>query len=352
MEETKGFGDLNREVIETGKCTLCGGCVATCSLLDYGYLSIDMRKERPEIIENHLCPPNCGYCYYQCPGVEGPELREGLEEIYEVVSKDEEIRNACQDGGVVTTLLAYALADAVAEGCITVVDTGDWKPEVQVAMDKASVIKSAGSKYTPAATLTGIPEAIMNYGLWSVALVGTPCQMAGYEKMLVVGRSRHNAHNFASTLRLRIGLFCQGVYSYEKLMKDFLERKQGIAINEITKLDIKDDLFHVYAGEKELLCVAINEIESYKRESCKICKDFSGLFSDISVGNVGSPAGTSTVIVHTDFGKEVLEYALERGFIEAKPIDKSGADLIHRLMKEKKEAAEKERMKKKEQASK
>ncbi|HID19723.1 MAG TPA: hypothetical protein EYP28_02120 [Methanophagales archaeon] len=352
MEDKKGFGNLNSEVIETGKCALCGGCVATCKLLDYGYLSMDLSKERPEIRAGQQCPPDCGYCYYQCPRVEAPELMEGLEEIYEVVSKDDEIKNACQDGGVVTTLLAYALADAVAEGCITVVDKGDWKPEVQVAMDKASLIKSAGSKYTPAATLTGIPDAILNYGLWSVALVGTPCQMAGYEKMLVVGRSRHNAHNFSSTLRLRIGLFCQGVYSYEKLMKEFLERKQGININEITKLDIRDDLFHVYAGEKELLCVDINEIEDYKREGCKICKDFSGLFSDISVGNVGSPAGTSTVIVRTDFGKEVLEYALERGFIEAKPIDQSGADLIHRLMKEKKEAGEKERMKKFGQASK
>jgi coenzyme F420 hydrogenase subunit beta len=131
-------------------------------------------------------------------------------------------------------------------------------------------------------------------------------------------------------------------------MKDFLERKHGIAINEITKLDIRDDIFHVYSGEKELLSVAINEIETYKREGCKICKDFSGLFSDISVGNAGSPAGTSTVIVRTDFGKEVFEYALERGFIEAKPIDKSGADLVHQLMKEKKEAAEKERAKKQE----
>ena len=343
MEEKKGFGDLNREVIETGKCTLCGGCVATCSLLDYSYLSMDMTKERPEMIENHLCPPNCGYCYYQCPRVEEPELMEGLEEIYEVVSKDEELKNAGPDGGVVTTLLAYALADAVAEGCVTAVDTGDWKPEVQVAMDKASLIKSSGTKYTPAATLTGIPVAIMNYGLWSVALAGTPCQMAGYEKMLAVGRSSHNAHNFASILRLRIGQFCKGVYSYEKLMDDFLERTHGINIKEITKLEIKDNLFHVYAGENELLSVAINEIEHYKRDGCKICKDFSGLFSDLSVGNLGSRAGTSTVIVRTDFGKEVFEYALERGFIEAKPIDKSDLDLLHRLMKEKKEAADKER---------
>ena len=347
MEEKKEFSDLKKEVIEKGKCTLCGGCIATCRLLDYGYLKVS--EERPEIIEGLLCPPDCGYCYYQCPRVEKPELQEGLEEIYEVVSTDSEIKKACQDGGVVTSLLVYALSDAVAEGCITVVDKGDWMPEVQIAMDKSGLIKSAGSKYTPAATLTGIPDAILNYGLWSSALVGTPCQMAAYEKMVAVGRATHNAHNFSSNVQLRIGLFCQGCYSHEKLMKEYLERGQGININEITKLDIREDVLHVYAGDNELLSVGVNEIEVCKRDGCKICEDFTGLFSDISVGNVGSAPGKSSVIIHTDFGKEVFEYALERGFIEAKPIDRLGADLIHRLQKEKKEAgiAEKERRMKK-----
>ena len=345
MEEKKYFSDLKREVIETGKCTLCGGCIATCKLLDIGYLSVS--EEEPVIGEGLQCPTDCGYCYSQCPRVEKPELQEGLEEIYEVVSKDEEILKACQDGGVVSSLLVYALSDAVAEGCITVVDKGDWKPEVQVAMDKQSVINSAGSKYTPAATLMGIPEAIVNYGLWSSALVGTPCQMEAYEQMLAVGRGTHNAHNFSTNVQLRIGLFCQGCYSYEKLMKDYLERKHGINLTEVTKLDIRDDVLHVYAGDKELLSVGINELEDYKRDGCKICEDFIGLFSDLSVGNVGVPAGKSAVIIHTNFGKEVLEYAIARGFIEAKPIDPSGADLIHRLQNEKKEAgiAEQERRK-------
>jgi len=349
MEEKKDFGDLEREVIEKGKCALCGGCVATCRLLDYGYLAVDFSEERPVIREGQQCPPDCGYCYYQCPRVEKPALREGLEEIYEVVGTDDEIRKSCQDGGAVTSLLASALADAVVEGCITVANKGEWKPEVRVAMDKSGLIRSAGSKYTPAATLTGIPDAILDAGLWSVALVGTPCQMAAYEKMLVVGRDTHNAHNFSSNVRLRIGLFCNGAYSYEKLMKEYLERKRGINIGEVTKLDISEDVLHVYAGEKELLSAGIDEIEDYKRDGCKVCEDFVGLFSDISVGNVGTPAGKSSVIIHTDFGKEVFESALQWGFIEAKPIDKSGADLIHKMMKEKKEAGieEKERRMKK-----
>ncbi|RLG32112.1 hypothetical protein DRN97_08145 [Methanosarcinales archaeon] len=348
MEEKKDFDDLESEVIEKGKCALCGGCVATCRLLDYGYLSVDFSEERPVIREGQRCPPDCGYCYYQCPRVEKPELREGLEEMYEVVSTDEEIRKACQDGGAVTSLLAYALENAIVEGCITIANKGEWKPEVQVVMNKAGLIKGAGSKYTPAAALTGIADAILKYDLWSVALVGTPCEMAAYEKMLVVGRGTHNAHNFSSHIRLRIGLFCLGCYSYEKLMKGYLEQKQGIDLSKVTKLQISDDVLHVYAGEEERLSTGIAEIEDYKRDGCKVCEDFTGLFSDISVGNNGTPEGKSSVIVRTDFGREVFEDALERGYIEAKPIESSGADLIHKLMKKKKEAgiAEKERRKK------
>mgnify|MGYP001029267246 CR=1 FL=1 len=301
MEERKDFSDLKREVIDEGKCALCGGCVTTCRLLDLGYLSMDFSAERPVIGEELQCPVNCGYCYYQCPRVEKPELREGLEEIYEVVSKDEEINNACPDGGVVTSLLASALADALVEGAVTVADKEGAMSEVRIAMNKAGLIENAGGTYELAAALTGIADAILNYGLWTVALVGTPCQMAAYEKMLVVGRGTHNAHNFSSVVRLRVGLFCEGAYSNEDL----------------------------------------------KREGCKICEDLTGRFSDLSVGSIGSPAGASTVIVHTDFGKKVFESARQWGFIEAKPLDQAGVDLIRQKQQEKKEAgkAEKERRK-------
>ncbi|RJS70812.1 hypothetical protein CW714_06740 [Methanophagales archaeon] len=65
-----------------------------------------------------------------------------------------------------------------------------------------------------AATLTGVADAILDFDLWSVTLVGTPCQMSSYERMLTVGRDTHNAHNFSSHIRLRIGLFCLSYYSY------------------------------------------------------------------------------------------------------------------------------------------
>ncbi len=347
MEEKRVFKDLEREVIDKGKCALCGGCVATCRLLNYGYLSVDYDKERPVIGAGLQCPPDCGYCYYQCPRVNKPQLEHELEEMYEVVATDDEIREAAQDGGAVTALLAYALAEGIVEGCVTVVRDEHWKPHITVAMDKSSLIKAAGSKYTPTAALTGLPDAIIDRGLWSVALVGTPCQMAGYEQMLSVGRDTHNAHNFASTVRLRIGLFCMGTYSYEGLINGYLATERGIKISEVTDMQISDNMLHVYSGTDELLQVDISEIEPYKRDGCRVCEDFSALFADISVGNNGTPEGKSTVIVRSYFGKDVFEGAIERGYIEAKPIDPSGAEIVHRLMERKKKAgiAEKERRK-------
>jgi coenzyme F420 hydrogenase subunit beta len=366
MEEKKDFDDLKREVIDRGKCALCGGCVATCRLLDLGYLSMDFSAERPVIgegkqllstcktccaplgrpviSEGQQCPVDCGYCYYQCPRVEEPVIREGREEFYEVVSKDEEIKEACHNGGALLSLLVSALADAAVEGCIVVADKDDSTSEVCIAMHKGALIENAGGSYGSAAVLTGVADAILDSGLWSVALVGTPCQMAAYEKMLQVGRGTHNAHDFSSNVKLRIALFCRGTYSYDALVKEYLERKCGLSVEEITQLDIQEDGLHVYAGDRELLHAGLDEIEDYKREGCKICEDFIGQFADISVGHIGSPAGSSTVIIHTDFGKDVLERALEWGFIEAKPLDKSGMDLVHQLMREKKEAgiAEKE----------
>lgn len=371
MEVRKNFSDLKREVIDEGKCTLCGECVATCRLLDLDYLSMDFSEGRPVLGESQQhpptcescyapqgrpvksggqqCPIDCGYCYYQCPRVEEPELREGLEEFYEVVAKDDEIRGVCNNGGALISLLASALEDALVEGCITIANTGDATPEVRVAMNKAALMENAGGTYGYSAALTGIADAILNYGLWSVALVGTPCQMAAYEKMLAVGRGTHNAHDFSSNVRLRISLLCQGAYSYDTLLKDFIEGERGIPADTITNFEIQDDGLHVYAEDKELLHAGLDEIADYKREGCKICEDFIGQFADISVGHIGSPAGKSTVIVHTDIGKDAFESARQWDFIEATPMEERGVKLIQLLQDDKKKVGKAEKKRRQEQ---
>ncbi len=200
MEKRKEFSDLKRDVIDAGRCAGCGGCVAICRLLDLGFLSMDRATGLPVLGgdqpaapggeasaaplvrtamgEELQCPVDCGYCYYQCPRVEKPALREDLDECYDVVNVDEEIRAAGVADDVLTSLLASALADALVEGAVTVVNTDGTAPEVRIAMHKGALIENAGGEYGVAAAMTGLADAIVTHGLWSVALVGTPCQMA------------------------------------------------------------------------------------------------------------------------------------------------------------------------------
>jgi len=319
MEKRKEFSDLKRDVIDAGTCSGCGACVAVCRLLDLDFLSIDPVSGLP-VLGGHQqstpageacaatplvraamgdelqCPIDCGYCYYQCPRVEKPALREDLGEYYEVVTSDAEIKAAGVADDVLTSLLASALADALVEGVVAVADTDGALPEVRIAMHKGALIEHAGGNYGAAAALTGLADAIVNYGLWSVALVGTPCQMEAYEKLLSVGRETHNAHNFSSVVRLRIAVFCDGVLTSE--------------------------------GEK--------------REGCKTCADLIGQFADLSVGSISASAGASVVIVHTDVGKEVFESAQQWSFIEAKPLDRSAITALQQKQAEKREAGLKE----------
>ncbi|MFQ6118857.1 MAG: Coenzyme F420 hydrogenase/dehydrogenase, beta subunit C-terminal domain, partial [Methanosarcinales archaeon] len=48
---------------------------------------------------------------------------------------------------------------------------------------------------------------------------------------------------------------------------------------------------------------------------CKVCQDFSAVESDVSVGSVGSKEGFSSVIVRKEVGKEIMDYILEKEYV-------------------------------------
>ena len=76
------------------------------------------------------------------------------------------------------------------------------------------------------------------------------------------------------------------------------------------------------------------------RSNCEHCIDFASEYADISVGNVGSPKGYSTVIVRNDRAKQIFEEAIKAGLIEAEPIEDfdNGETLVHKLSQSKKES--------------
>jgi coenzyme F420 hydrogenase subunit beta len=56
-------------------------------------------------------------------------------------------------------------------------------------------------------------------------------------------------------------------------------------------------------------------MDEYVRKGCKVCRDFTGISSDISVGNVGTPEGYSTVLVRNKWGKGFFDRAVINGYV-------------------------------------
>jgi coenzyme F420 hydrogenase subunit beta len=116
--EQRSFEDLQREIVSTGLCSQCGGCVSFCSANKLGALTISP-DGTPEYLDKEKCL-KCGLCYSICTQVDelDQELREKYNWVppmgrYERVASarttNHEIRNVCTDGGVVTSLLMYMM---------------------------------------------------------------------------------------------------------------------------------------------------------------------------------------------------------------------------------------------------
>ncbi len=53
------------------------------------------------------------------------------------------------------------------------------------------------------------------------------------------------------------------------------------------------------------------ELETCIRKGCHYCTDLTAVMSDISAGAIGSPAGTTTLIIRTPTGKGFVDSAVQ-----------------------------------------
>jgi len=344
----KLFGSLISEVLNRDLCTFCGACVASCPVR-----ILQVQDEKPTM--KGKCEL-CQVCYYSCSAAEFPKdkvehaifgrTRTAGEPIgiYKTIanarSKKQEILQKSQDGGVVTSILGYALESRKVDAAVvTCVDKQTpWKSIPSVAVDYADVLSAAGTKYTPAPTLIGLMSATEEYGRERVAVVGTPCQIRSYRRMQT---SLLGARKLANAVSLAIGLFCMESYRYDQFIGNYL-RTKGVDVSKVGRFAIKKGKFRVTIEGQEVLTVPIKELDEFVRSSCRVCEDFTAEFADISVGGVGCPEGWCTVIARTTRGQEFLDEAQKNDWIELKPIDagKFGMEQVLRNSARKKTSAQ------------
>ncbi len=261
-------------------------------------------------------------------------------EVMALKAKDAKVTGVAQDGGVVTTMLCYALDQGIIDGAILAGKSDTpWLPKPVVATTKEQIIAAAGTKYTISPCMSAIKSAARENALDKIAIVGTPCQVYAARKMQLYP---FGARHIADKIALTVGIFCTENFSYAGL-KTIIEDHCKVPVASVTKMEIGKGKFSV-KGAKDV-SIPIKETHKYEQDGCHVCSDLTAEFADISTGSIGTPDGWSTTFTRTTKGSDLMKKALAAGLFDKKEMAEFAAPMGLAML-EKLETGKKDKAKK------
>ena len=345
--------ELYEEVINTGLCTGCAGCVIACPHDVIGYEHAP-GAYMPFHLEPELGLDNCGHgergctsCTRACPRFRSWETEadmhlfarerrpDEMSGIYKDVlltrAGDDTVHRLGQDGGLVSAILIWCLDNGIIDGAlVSHLEKGgngenSWKAVPALATDRESVLAAAGSRYTYSANTLAITEA-RELGLESLALVGMSCQTSigpvmWHRKVGKVGKA----------IRLNIGLLCSKSFD-DSIFEELFLAKYRLRKEEMVKMNIKG-VFQIWMQNGDYHEINLKECHAWTREGCNHCPDFAAEHADISTGGIGENNDWTLTIVRTELGRQIIMRMLEEGVIEGRPgdSDPGAIALMHKL---------------------
>ncbi len=345
--------ELYDEVITSGLCTGCAGCVIACPHDVIGYKH-EPGQYKPFHLEEELGLDNCVHgekgctsCTRACPRFRAwePEAdmhlfgrvrtAEELSGIYKDVilcrASDDFVYDIGQDGGLVSAILIWALEHGYIDGAlVSGLETseggeGGWKAIPMVATNREEVLRGAGSRYTYSANTIAFDEATER-GLKNLALVGMSCQTSIGPIMW-----SRKVGKVSRPIKLNIGLLCSKSFD-DSLFDELFYLKYGLAKNQIKKMNIKG-VFQIWMKDGSYHEINLKECHAWTREGCNFCPDFAAEHADISTGGIGDGTDWTLTVVRSELGREIIVRMLQDGVIEAKPgdSDPGAIKLMHKL---------------------
>ena len=345
--------ELYEEVIDTGLCTGCAGCVISCPHDVIGYEHAP-GAYKPFHLEEELGTDNCVHgekgctsCTRACPRFRDWETEaemhlfdrhrkpEELSGVYKDVlltrASDSTVHELGQDGGLVSAILIWCLDNGIIDGALTSHLENDeengnsWKAIPALATDKESVLAGAGSRYTYSANTLAITEA-REKNLESLALVGMSCQTSIAPVMWnrKVGKA-------GKPIKLNIGLLCSKSFD-DSIFEELFWAKYRLPKEEMTKMNIKG-VFQIWMKNGDYHEINLKECHAWTREGCNLCPDFAAEHADISTGGIGKYNDWTLTVVRTELGRQIIMRMLEEGVIEGRPgdSDPDAIALMHKL---------------------
>jgi coenzyme F420 hydrogenase subunit beta len=347
---TAQWKELFDEVVTTGLCTGCAGCVISCphDVLDYTHAS---GHYKPFHIEEELGPGDCTHgqkgcttCTRACPRfrlweteadehlfgrTRTPEEVSGIySDILLTRASDDLVHEVGQDGGLVSAILLWAMRNGYIDGALVSYLEGDgssWKAIPGVAASEDDIIKTAGSRYTYSANTLAIDEALER-GLSKLALVGMSCQSSVPPIMW-----HRKVGKISKPIVFNIGLLCSKTFD-DAIFEELFEAKYGLKKQDMKKMNIKG-VFQIWMKDGSYHEVPLKECHQWTREGCNHCPDFAAEHADISTGGIGKYNDWTLTIVRTELGREIIQRMIADGSIISRPgdDDPGAIELMHKL---------------------
>ena len=335
---TNQWKELYEEVINTGLCTGCAGCVIACPHEVIGYKH-EEGNYKPFHIEEELGLDNCGHgekgctsCTRACPRFRTWEPDADMhlfgktrddsamygqyKQLLLVRAADDNVHEKGQDGGFVSAMLIWLMKHDYIDAALTSFMEGDgtsWKALPGIARNPEDVLKAAGSRYTYSANTLALKQA-QEEGLSRLALVGMSCQSSVLPIMW-----KRKVGKTGKPFLFNIGLLCSKTFD-DAIFEELFLAKYGLKKEEMIKMNIKG-AFQIWMKDGSFHEIDLKECHQWTREGCKTCPDFAAEHADISTGGIGEDNAWTLCVVRTELGEEVMNRMIADGSVIARPAE-------------------------------